>query len=252
MKAKWILLLSILAVPVSVAPADAQEFQGRGQDASRPFPLAAGLAVFESRYNGEGRFHVQLLDESGNLIGAVADATGVFGGAKAIQIPRTGLYVIDVQAQGEWSVKLRSNEAGANGLGPGPEHLAGAEAGALAAREPGTGGTFALGFLGGVLTGPIGTLIVANRAGASAESAGRRVADTLPVDHPPGWVAGYRQSYTEQLRSRRTRAAFIGGIIGTGVFAFALIQLLDIGGTSEGGDPGEPGNPAIVVPIFRF
>ena len=251
MKMSALALIGLIAVGVAPRNTAAQDFKGSGRDATRPFSLAAGLAVFESRHKGEGRFHVRLLDEQGNAVSAVADATGPFGGAKAVQVPRTGLYVLDIAADGEWSIKLRSNETGIATNGTDPELEAGARDGDSAAGQPGTFGTFGISMAASALTGPLGTLLVLNRAGAGAESAGRNATGALGVDRSPGYVAGYRDSYTQRLRDRRQRAALIGGVLGSAIFTFALFQLLDIGTSSATPDPIPDPDPAIIVPI-RF
>lgn len=250
MKIAGFALIGLMAVGVSPRLTAAQDFKGSGSDATRPFPLAAGLAVFETRHKGEGRFHVRLLDEQGAEIGAVADATGMYGGAKALQIPRTGLYVLDVSSHGEWAVKLRTNEPVTTN-GSDPELAAGGRDGEAAGGEPGTAGTFGISMAASALTGPLGTLLVLNRAGAGAESAGRNAAEALGIDRSPGYVAGYRESFTQRLRDRRQRAALIGGVLGNAIFAFALFQLLDIGSSSNTPDPDPDPTPAIIVPI-RF
>lgn len=239
------LLLTLLA-----GPAAAQQFRGSGSEATPMFPLAAGLAVFESEHRGNGSFTIRLLDADGNTIGEVANGTGVFGGSKAVRVPQTGRYLLNVEAMGEWSVRLRRNDPeGAAAIDS--VQLRGRDDGHEAAGQPGTTGWLAQGFVGGVLLGPIGTAIAVTRAGSSARSTAQEAASTLSLGEP-GYAASYREAYADRLSTRRQRSALIGGVLGSVVLGYVLLQALDLGAAGEGVEPPDDNPPALVVPIFSW
>jgi hypothetical protein len=237
--------LALLAWFVT-SPAAAQSFRGSGPEATETFPLAAGLAVFEVQHRGEGAFLVKLLDANGNVVSEVARGSGSFGGSKSIRIPETGLYLFNVEATGEWNVRLRSNEALPDGFDD-PAAARGREAGHADAGKKGTLGWLVRGFVGGALLGPVGTGIVVNRAGNSAAA----TADEAMRAHSaqePAYTTAYRQSYMDRLRGRQQRSALIGGAVGTGVLVWAILQAIDLGKTSESDEFEEP-PLTIVIPI---
>jgi hypothetical protein len=249
MMSRFSILVGVLAIGLAAGPAGAQNFKGKGPVATKKFPLAEGLVIFEVQHRGEGAFVVKLVDEQGTVIDEVARGDGTFGGSKAIRVPQTGAYLFDVQAPGEWSVRLTSTEVADEG---GESTRNGREEGRADGGRTGTGGWLARGFAGGLLGGPIGIGLVISRVDGATErdfeaaAAGRPMGDLA-------YAAAYREAFTSRLRTRRQRNAVIGGAVGTSVLAFALIQLIDLGRSSENDNlgPGDPGVPFIVVPI-RF
>jgi hypothetical protein len=90
-------------------PADAPEtrsFQGQGPTASEPFSLPRGLARFQLSHTGQHHFGVTLLDSDGNMVDLLANDIGSFEGSKAVGVPQDGAYVLDVQADGPWSIEV--------------------------------------------------------------------------------------------------------------------------------------------------
>jgi hypothetical protein len=244
-------VLAATMLVLSASPGLAQNFKGRGTDATQRFALTEGVAVFEVEHKGDGDFNIRLLDDQGQVIGEVARGTGDFGGAKALRIPRTSYYIYDVEATGEWSVRLR--EIRPDNGPPDPAAERGAEAGRVDGGRPGTTGWLARGLLGGALLGPIGTAIAVNRAAESAPGDAQAAASALQ-EGELAFVAAYRESYADRLRARRARSALIGGAVGTGVLVFAIFQFVDLGTSSANviQDPGGSFDPAIVVPLFRW
>ena len=112
--------------------------------------------------------------------------------------------------------------------------------GSLAARGIATGGWLATGLLSGVVAGPIGAGI--NYAVASSRDA------PLPPDSllaRPGTPqsGAYRDAFTEAYRARirntRQTAALVGGVTGTAIFGFIILQLANWdGGSGAGGGGG--------------
>ena len=244
----------IVALPVlfavGTAPAVAQSFRGSGPESTRTFSLGEGLAVFEVQHKGSGHFVVRLLDADGNVIGDVARGEGPFDGSRTIRIPRTGLYLFDVSASGEWDVRLRSNEiAPTNGMDS-PAAARGRAEGAAAAAQSGSMGWLVRGLVGGTLLGPIGTGLAVSFAGKSAAESAQAAADARPTQDL-AWSAVWRQAYAEGVRGRRQRAALIGGAVGTAVFVFALVQIVEIGRTDPGGESIIDQRPIPAIPISR-
>ena len=241
----------VIALLTGATPALAQNFKGTGPEATAKFSLGEGLAIFEVQHDGEGAFLITLLDENGNVIVEVARGSGPFGGSKAVRIERTGLYLFNVDAAGEWSVRLRSDDEaptnGATAAGPAAER--GNEAGYADASRVGTSGWIARGFLGGVLLGPIGTGVAIAKAASSAENDAVATADRQPMEDL-SYATAWRQAYAERLRMRRQRSALIGGAAGTTVLLIALLQLVDLGGVSE--TDGLGGEGAVIVVPIRF
>lgn len=244
----WFVSVLAVAAGLDASHLDAQSFAGTGQEATKLFPLPAGLTVFQLEHQGEGPFTVRLLDERGTLVEELARVTGPFRGSKAVGIPQSGRYLLDVNATGRWAVHLRE-EVVAVSVAPTDAALPDTaspdyRAAAAAAREVRTGAWLARGFVGGALGGPIGAAIAvgfADRSGVS--SAG--VAD----GGEPG--PGFDAAYTRLVRDARKKKAFVGGMLGSAVFLGGLVWAIQIAHGGEGGgggstDPG--GGQFILVP----
>jgi hypothetical protein len=237
----------LVCVVAGTAPLGAQNFQGRGPEATDTFSLGAGQAVFDVQYKGEGSFAVNLLDDGGTLIGELASGSGAFSGSKAVRIERTGLYRIDIAATGEWSVRLRRNEVATVATAVSPELERGRTEGTTEASRISTTGWLARGFIGGALLGPIGTGVAVAKAASSAAGTAAQAAQAQSfgnMDYARSWES----AYLDRLRMKRQRSALIGGAVGSGVLLFALLQVIDLGGVTEEDEVGEPSVP-IVIPI---
>ncbi|MFH2055148.1 MAG: hypothetical protein ABIJ61_04250 [bacterium] len=90
---------------LSRAP-DTKEFAGRGQQCSKIFQLKRGLSVFKMSHSGRSNFAVVLMDADGQHIELLANEIGRFSGSKAVGIPRSDLYIMDVMADGDWSIHI--------------------------------------------------------------------------------------------------------------------------------------------------
>ena len=82
---------------------------GYGNMASKQFNLQAGLAVFSMQYTGQSNFIVHLLDSNGNAIESLSNVIGNYNGSNAVQIPSSGSYLFNVQADG-WSWSITVNQ----------------------------------------------------------------------------------------------------------------------------------------------
>jgi hypothetical protein len=89
--------------------------------------------------------------------------------------------------------------------------------GRMAAKNQGTGGYVAGGFLGGLTLGLIGTGIVYLVAASSATEvpAGQQV---VMINTPPDYRAAYIDAYGHEIRSKRKTSALVGGLAGTATF----------------------------------
>ncbi len=90
----------------SDAPATTN-FTGNTQQATSLFSLSKGLKTFEMSHNGNSNFAPLLMDEKGQYIELLANEIGQFNGSKAIGIPKTGIYILDVTASGDWTINVK-------------------------------------------------------------------------------------------------------------------------------------------------
>lgn len=79
---------------------------GSGKTATEPFELESGLAVFRLSHQGNRNFIVYILDQNGRRVDSLANEIGSFSGSKAVQIPRDGTYLLQVEADGPWTVQV--------------------------------------------------------------------------------------------------------------------------------------------------
>lgn len=106
--------------------------------------------------------------------------------------------------------------------------------GAAAADRVHPWGWFGRGLLGGALGGPIGTAIAYRKADQNPLQP-LAAEDVVSAPGPtPLYLEHYRAGFESRLRSRRKGYALIGGAIGTGVLAFTLLQLFDVGDRGRG------------------
>jgi len=83
------------------------KLSGVGQQATEKFTLKKGLAIFKMIHSGSSNFIVHLLDEEGNQVGfSLVNEIGPFDGSKAVSIPRDGVYLLDIDADGSWTVAI--------------------------------------------------------------------------------------------------------------------------------------------------
>ena len=95
--------INITQPRTSAAPSTTS-FSGHGEQATQLFYLPAGLQVYYMAHNGQANFSVELLDQNGNLISLLANTVGSFNGSQAVTIQTAGLYMFDVQADGNWAI----------------------------------------------------------------------------------------------------------------------------------------------------
>lgn len=85
-----------------------QNFSGVGKKITDEFYLQKGIAKIQMDYIGQSNFIVRLMDKDGNLIELLANEIGSWDGATAIRIDRSGYYLMDVTADGRWTVVIQN------------------------------------------------------------------------------------------------------------------------------------------------
>lgn len=81
-------------------------FYGYSTMATEQFKMSKGLNVFKMSHIGKSNFSVKLLDDNGTHVDLLANDIGKYEGSKAIKIKKTGIYILDVTADGEWSIDI--------------------------------------------------------------------------------------------------------------------------------------------------
>ncbi len=79
---------------------------GVGQHATRFFALKEGSAIFKMTHNGSANFAVWLDDVNGKRIDLLANKVGTFDGSRAEDIDQGGIYLLDVDADGDWKIDV--------------------------------------------------------------------------------------------------------------------------------------------------
>ncbi len=77
---------------------------GRGQQASALFNLTSGLTMFRMEHDGQSNFAIWLMDSRGNSVDLLVNEIGPFDGSIAVGIRQPGAFLLDISADGEWSV----------------------------------------------------------------------------------------------------------------------------------------------------
>jgi|ERR1017187_8289893 hypothetical protein len=97
------------APPAVAAPAPSPQlqslnFSGTGQQATSPADFEKALYVFRLTHSGTGHFTVWVMDSAGNRVELLVNTVGRFADWKTVQIPAKGRYLLDVNADGKWSI----------------------------------------------------------------------------------------------------------------------------------------------------
>lgn len=92
--------------PAAEEPVKPIKLSGAGRLATEKFELKTGLATTKYTYEGEGNFSVTLMDSTGEYAGLLANEIGTSTGSSARQIQVAGSYLLDVNADGPWTVEI--------------------------------------------------------------------------------------------------------------------------------------------------
>jgi len=82
------------------------ELSGQGDTATEDFFLRSGLAVLDFEHAGSRNIIVELLDESGNRVELMINEIGSYQGKTLADIPRSGEYILNIQADGSWNAEI--------------------------------------------------------------------------------------------------------------------------------------------------
>jgi len=80
--------------------------EGVGQQATDIYTLKKGLVRFIIKHQGVGKFSVSLLDQEGVYVTLLASSEGKFSGSKAVRIEKSGSYIMNIQADGAWTITI--------------------------------------------------------------------------------------------------------------------------------------------------
>lgn len=105
---KTILLLTaiLLSFTLYTFAANYKDIEGTGQQVTQKFYLKQGLAIFGIYHGGNSHFSVTLIDETGETIDLLANVIGEFRGSKALNIKKSGQYLCNINADGNWIVRI--------------------------------------------------------------------------------------------------------------------------------------------------
>jgi len=93
------------AVPPTAVPTPSPvTLTGEGKEATEFFELEKGLWIVALEHAGSSNFQVKLLDGDGDRVESLANEIGSFQGSMAIKIDETAAYLLDVNADGSWSI----------------------------------------------------------------------------------------------------------------------------------------------------
>jgi uncharacterized repeat protein (TIGR01451 family) len=90
------------------------EFSKVGNHATELFALPSGLTRIKLEHTGQSNFIVWLLDANGERIDLLVNKIGNFSGSKAINIASTGNYLLNIDADGAWSIEIETAPHEAN------------------------------------------------------------------------------------------------------------------------------------------
>lgn len=227
----------LLAFPATVA---AQTFSGSGAGATPVFVLSSGPTTVSVEASDRA-FVAFLLGTGGSV---VAELTGT--PQQEIRVPEDGRYLFEVRTSGVWRISVA-----------GPDSMRalairGRIEGAQAAGNAPPAGWLARGLGAGLVLGPIGTALITQRAGRADPSLAEVVEQERLAGASATYAAAFREAYVDKLRSNRRTAALVGGITGTALLGFAILQLTvwDDGGEASGRPP--PPTNVSIIPILSF
>ena len=96
--------------PIAVPTPSPVTLTGEGKKATEFFELEKGLWVVEFEHDGSSNFIVMLLDGDGDTVEYLANEIGSFEGSSAVKIDESAAYLMDVNADGSWSIGFSSSD----------------------------------------------------------------------------------------------------------------------------------------------
>ena len=79
---------------------------GTGQEATSKFSLEQGLSIFRMTHDGDSNFAVWLLNDEEDKVDLLVNEIGEFDGSKAVGIKNQGDYILDISADGRWTITI--------------------------------------------------------------------------------------------------------------------------------------------------
>lgn len=92
--------------PPAIAELPLPRFTGTGHQASELFSLSTGLYIFRLEHTGDRNFIVHLMDERGRSVETLVNQIGRYSGSKAVQIRGADKYLLNIDADGDWSISV--------------------------------------------------------------------------------------------------------------------------------------------------
>jgi len=83
-----------------------KKLEGSGQQASSFISLDKGLTTFKMTHDGASHFSMTLMDSNGQYIELLVNEVGSFDGSKAVGISKSGIYLLNISADGNWSTEI--------------------------------------------------------------------------------------------------------------------------------------------------
>ena len=96
----------LTATPTPEPTPEPIALSGTGQEATSKFSLEKGLTIFRMTHDGDRNFVVWLLDDDGNQIDLLVNKIGEFDGSQAVGIKTLGNYILDISADGSWTITI--------------------------------------------------------------------------------------------------------------------------------------------------
>jgi hypothetical protein len=87
-------------------PSDTQSFSGTGQQVTPLFRLTEGSAIFRMTHTGSSNFIIWLEDDTANMVALLVNKIGSFSGSASEHIEDTGWFMLDISADGAWTVTI--------------------------------------------------------------------------------------------------------------------------------------------------
>jgi len=99
-------ILLVISLPVLGDSSPLKSLLGIEDEITDPIPLSEGSLIFTLQHTGDANFIVWLLNCDGDRLELIVNEIGIYSGSRAIQIPISGDYYLEIHADGMWSVKI--------------------------------------------------------------------------------------------------------------------------------------------------
>jgi hypothetical protein len=82
------------------------KLSGKGDQASSKFHLQAGLSTWHVTHEGRSNVQISLLTDQGKEIDMPVNQIGRYDGVQVVRVPKEGTYLLNVKADGKWTVTI--------------------------------------------------------------------------------------------------------------------------------------------------